>query len=232
MKKQQSGFSAVEVVIAIVIVGLVGVAGWLVYEDHHKTTTPVVLTKQKTTSSTKATPAVDNTKTTSTQLPTGAISKTGITGSYTYPNQYFSIAYPSEWVPAEVSIPPTASQPGILSTIVTITSPNAAQAETASITVYKAITLSNALSYAFQGNGTSVENSQSLTINGYSAMYQQNVISGSGSYTDDSYAVTNNHYTVVFSFRVSQTYNGEVVFNATNLLPDFNAIVTSIKFNN
>jgi prepilin-type N-terminal cleavage/methylation domain-containing protein len=42
MSKQsehQSGFSAIELMIAIVIVLLIGIAGWLVYRDHHRATT-------------------------------------------------------------------------------------------------------------------------------------------------------------------------------------------------
>lgn len=42
--KNQKGFSAVELVLVIVIVALIGVVGWLVYKNHHKTTATATIT--------------------------------------------------------------------------------------------------------------------------------------------------------------------------------------------
>jgi hypothetical protein len=232
LQKNESGFSVVEVVLVVVILALIGTVGWLVYKNHHKTTTAAITT----TSTTKPVTSTKTTTATPVQpastLPTGAISTTDITGSYSYPGSIFTVSYPSSWTASGVSVPTAAAQPGILPTVVTITPPNAAQGETTGITVYKSASLSNALTYAFVGNGTTVENNQSLTINGLSAMYQQNVIPGSssGGQTKDSYAITNGTYTVVLTFETIGTPNDPGGFNATSLLPEFNAIVNSVKF--
>jgi hypothetical protein len=44
LHKNESGFSAIEAVVVLVIVVLIGTVGWLVYKNHHKTTTPVITT--------------------------------------------------------------------------------------------------------------------------------------------------------------------------------------------
>src|ERR1035438_1728382 len=64
LRNDNSGFSAVEVILVIAVVILIGVVGWLVYKDHHKTTTADTTTTSatkpatstKTTTSTPATP--------------------------------------------------------------------------------------------------------------------------------------------------------------------------------
>jgi uncharacterized protein (UPF0333 family) len=228
--KNEQGFSAVEFLLVIIIVILVGFAAWYVYHTDHKT-------KQVTVTSTSSSPAktttVGSNGNTTNPLPTGTIGTKDITGTYSYPGQYFSIKYPSSWTVAATTLPTAPVQPGTLPTVVIVTPPSAYQGETASMVVDQSTSLSNALKYAFVGIGTTVENNQSLTINGYSAMYQQNVISATGGFTDDSYAVMNGNYTVVFTFRVSQLSSPEAdvsAFNAVDLLPEFNAIVTSVKF--
>ncbi len=52
LKKNQSGFGGAELLLIIVIVALLGVVGWLVYKDNHKTT-PIATSK--TTSATDPT---------------------------------------------------------------------------------------------------------------------------------------------------------------------------------
>ena len=62
--KNEKGFSGVEVVLAVVIVALIAVVGWLAYKNHHKTTptlTNSTTTKTATTTPKVATPAVDPT---------------------------------------------------------------------------------------------------------------------------------------------------------------------------
>jgi len=78
------------------------------------------------------------------------------------------------------------------------------------------------------------EKAQTLTINGYSAIYKQVVTSD---YTDDIYIVTNNNNSVFFSMREKQketdTDNGESVANTvdnSSYVPAYTAIVKSIKF--
>lgn len=64
--KNQSGFGAVEVVLIVVIVALIGSVGWLVYKNHHKnaaaSTTSSISTKP-TTSTKPATPQISSAST-------------------------------------------------------------------------------------------------------------------------------------------------------------------------
>jgi len=39
VSRNEKGFSAIEIVLVIVVIALIGAAAWLVYKDHHKTTT-------------------------------------------------------------------------------------------------------------------------------------------------------------------------------------------------
>jgi prepilin-type N-terminal cleavage/methylation domain-containing protein len=62
LQRNQSGFSAVELILVIVIVALISVVGWLVYKDHHKTM-PAATTNtstNKSVSSTGTTTATPN----------------------------------------------------------------------------------------------------------------------------------------------------------------------------
>lgn len=57
--KNESGFSVVEAILIVVIVALIGVVGWLVYKNHHKTThvntTNTSVTQPTMSTSTKST---------------------------------------------------------------------------------------------------------------------------------------------------------------------------------
>ncbi|HVC36235.1 MAG TPA: hypothetical protein VNE40_02210 [Candidatus Dormibacteraeota bacterium] len=44
LKNNQSGFSAVEIVLVLAVVVLIGVVGWLVYRNHHKINTTAITT--------------------------------------------------------------------------------------------------------------------------------------------------------------------------------------------
>ncbi len=48
LKNNDDGFSAVELVMVIVIVGLIGVVGWMVYKNHHKAAPVAAVTVTKT----------------------------------------------------------------------------------------------------------------------------------------------------------------------------------------
>lgn len=82
LRNNQKGFSAVEVVLVLVIVALMGAVGFLVYKNHNKTTTASGATS--TTKPAATTPA-----------PTDPTS-----GWKSYANTYghFTIKYPSTWV--------------------------------------------------------------------------------------------------------------------------------------
>ncbi len=91
LKHNQSGFSTVEVVLVIVIIVLVGAVGYLVYKNHHKTSTADITT----TSSTKhVTPT--STKT-ATVTPVQPVNPTTGWKSYTLPQEKLSFKYPSSW---------------------------------------------------------------------------------------------------------------------------------------
>lgn len=83
IKNNNDGFSAVEVVLVLVIVGLIGVVGWIVYKSHHKATTSSVTT----TSSTK--PAATQKATTAPVDP--------YAGWQNYSDSHMSFKYPTSW---------------------------------------------------------------------------------------------------------------------------------------
>ena len=84
LKDGQSGFSAVEGILILVIVVLIGVVGFMVFKNHSKTKpTPVAGTTTKSSSAT--TPA----KITTTPDP--------YAGWQTYSNSQVSFKYPSDW---------------------------------------------------------------------------------------------------------------------------------------
>jgi prepilin-type N-terminal cleavage/methylation domain-containing protein len=83
MKINQKGFSVVEILIVIVVVGLLGVAGWFVY-GHQKST--------KQSSTTQAKSATSSSKETSTSVDRYAGWKT-----YKSSVEGFSFRYPADW---------------------------------------------------------------------------------------------------------------------------------------
>lgn len=79
IRKNEAGFSPVEVVIVLVIVALIGVVGWLVYRNHNKTSTTTVST----------------TNTSNASKPT---SHSGMyEGWQTYKGDGFNLKYPADW---------------------------------------------------------------------------------------------------------------------------------------
>ena len=81
LKKNQSGFGAVELVLVLVIVILLGVVGWFVYKNHNKTTN-----SSTTTSSTPTTTSKTTTVQPAKQTKTYADSIAG-----------YSFEYPKDW---------------------------------------------------------------------------------------------------------------------------------------
>lgn len=96
LKDDEKGFSALEIVLVIVIVLLIGLVGWFVYKSHSKTTTTPVatnLTPSKPTTSTST-----KTVTATTTQPT----------EYYLDNKIVSYTLPSDW---EVTNPPSNLTP-------------------------------------------------------------------------------------------------------------------------
>jgi len=83
MKQNQKGFSVVEILIVIVVVGLIGAVGWLVYDRQHS--------QNKQESSTTTT---DNSKVTDATKPTPADKYADWA---TYKDEYVSFRYPKNW---------------------------------------------------------------------------------------------------------------------------------------
>jgi hypothetical protein len=82
LQKNESGFSVVEIVLVLVVVGLIGTVGWLVYKNHHKTTTASVATTKST--STTTTPKTTPTNTVTYKTYSDSTAK----ASFMYPNTW------------------------------------------------------------------------------------------------------------------------------------------------
>jgi len=95
MKNHQHGFGIVEVIILLVILGLVGLSGWFVWQKQHPDN-PVKSASHSTVSNTP--PAKDN----SYKVPEGYI-------SYENKELGFKFAYPAAWGNAENDNDTTAS---------------------------------------------------------------------------------------------------------------------------
>jgi hypothetical protein len=96
--KNEKGFSAVEIVLVLVIVVLLGAVGWLVYKDHHKSKTVASVTTVSTTKPAAST----STKTTTTPSPYAGWK------AYTLPVEKLSFKYPSDWTVSNTA--PTSTQ--------------------------------------------------------------------------------------------------------------------------
>ncbi len=94
--RNENGFGAVEIIMLIVIIGLLGTVGYFVYKNHHQPTKVVTVTK-----------TVTNTPKTTT-LPTDI---TASWTSYKSTDGHYSLKYPSSWVTASN---PTLCSSGIL----------------------------------------------------------------------------------------------------------------------
>ncbi len=101
LENNQKGFSAIEIVLVVVILALIGVVGWLVYKNRHQSTNTV--NSAKTSTNTPAVSSNAPAKTsTPTSMPTHATTTPTFTsgpqsGWETYTNAAvgFSISYPN-----------------------------------------------------------------------------------------------------------------------------------------
>ncbi|HEY1835386.1 MAG TPA: hypothetical protein VGG13_01030 [Candidatus Saccharimonadales bacterium] len=74
LSKNQKGFGAVETLLVLIIIILIGAVGWLVYKDHHKTTPPAKASTSANTNTPPAQPAKVSTSA-ATQLLTNFYTK-------------------------------------------------------------------------------------------------------------------------------------------------------------
>lgn len=93
LQKNQDGFGAVEAVLVLVIVILIGVVGWMVYKNHHKTAMTAANNVTKTATS-PTTPAT--TKSTTPDPYAGW-------NTYTLKQEKLTFRYPSNWTLKDMS---------------------------------------------------------------------------------------------------------------------------------
>src|SRR5215472_14324706 len=90
--KNEAGFSTVEALLILVVLVVIGAAGWFVYKDHHKT---VTADKVNTSSSSKQAASSTSTSNTMSTQPANPYTNwqtyTDTSGSG------FSVKYPSGW---------------------------------------------------------------------------------------------------------------------------------------
>ena len=227
IRSDQSGFSAVEVVLVLVIVALVGVVGFMVYKNHHKST--------GATSSTSA-------KSGNTSKKTASDPYAGW-NNYTDTAKLYSVKYPSDWTVSNSAVHADTASTLADQKQAAYAAPNPSNASPTEVSVL-AYTTSNLQSVMSQYSfGDKPTTPQSTTINGYQALYGQDIETGSTgtnpTYTVDHYAVTHNGVTLLFSFREQQgddenvgTPSASGAYDHTSVTPQFTKLVKSVRFLN
>lgn len=244
LKSDERGFSAVEVILVLVIVALIGAVGFMVYKNHNKTKIAPVAS---TTTAKQTAPTQSKT----------TIASNPYAGWQTFSSvdKVYAISYPSDWV--GVSDPCVAAGSCHTDTfgydnmfspsanpswqVVTAQHTNSTQSPQAWLDQYEQLS----------AGGNCLYSADSAAVNGYQAYFIEdfNTLNGSssncptsppqGAYTVgeaggtgymDYYAVANKGQVVMFSMPVQDGSNG--TRNTVPLIPTFNKIVQSIKFSN
>ncbi len=219
MKKlSQNGFTAVEGLLILVIVGIIGGVGWFVWNNRSAGVKPAA---DKSSQSIKAVSAKDTTKT-------------------------FSYSYPSSWklqkfVWQDCCEGPPKSEPDWNKTSQTITLQNKSN-DKAEIIINGFTNFPDSVDREIESEIESIDKDQfntysKVTINGYKGI--KHVLdfvgpSDAEKYKDTTYIIFHGNDKVNLYFRErysNATLNGENDFDATNLYSDFETIVNSIKFN-
>jgi hypothetical protein len=210
----EDGFGPVGVFFTIVLLALLGVGGWYVYQFFAQ---PVG----------------------SATIPVNAPYKAPLPNSATYTDaaKIYSITYPVQrWdVKAQqavnISIPLPALD-GRLVNFLPIAPSDAGFGANGSFEVM-AFNAPATTILTDAHHGTQQTLVQSLTINGYPALSQQNISTGGTTFTDDAYVISHNGVTIYFTFREKQGTSPDVQgFDATSELSDFHAILNGTKFLN
>lgn len=215
---KQSGFSAIEVLLIIVIAVLVVLVGLLVYSSNSQTSVSHNVAKSQTTK------------------------------IFLDPSGSFSLVYDNSWSIGENAPGKTEGVGYVRldSNDIYFTPPNAPTTQTnpnirdyIQVASYKTNDLSGVLAtYLSSGCNT---NPTKETINGYSALYiEQTCKSSNNSYVNDTYGINHNGISVIFVFKkqgsgnssISSPQYKQISFNASNLGTSVSYFVNSIKFNN
>jgi hypothetical protein len=222
ISKNENGFGAIESLLIVAVVVLLGAVGYMVYKNHNKTT-------NSSTAITTTAPA----KTTTTQP---AVTSTNM--AYTDAAKAYAVSYPQDWTIKEEPSNGLSQLPVLDSTEARFTPSNLPAGASGNTWIGISSFKSSDMAAALDAKSAT----QSLTINGYKALYYQAVVpatkgtngaAGGMGYTDDYYAVTNNGVTLVFYFREKQDGNGIASsFDASSIVPAYTALVKSVKFLN
>lgn len=230
MKKNQKGFSAVEGILILVIIGVLGFVGWYVRDSKKEV--------DKTSQASSATSTKPKLNSFSAISPVeGALS------TYISTSKIYSLDYPSDWSVTETS-PPSGPGPGsgqlAEAKAVLFSSPEAPKTTSVddlkagvSVNVYRDVT-------DFDKNITSVLGNSSpgqpyehvvLQINGNKAHYEK--INWGGSYTDHNVYIVHDNIAIAVHFREKQDSSvgyPSTTYDDSASLPGFKTIVSSIKF--
>jgi len=228
MKRTQKGFSIVETLLLLLIVGLIGSVGWYVFNSSRKT--------NKINDST----ASENTVSAQDQFPVVTI-KDPV--SYTDSSSTISFNHPADWTVKEYY----QDLGGYESRTLSVIPPNAAKLypdlddlDTINITLnvssQPASGIKSAIQ-AFKQESTSILATKSLDINGANGnylRYDEPLHAGgemSQIATRDYYAIYkgNNVVSVDFVEKVNRPDKNDNAFDESKLLPTVNAIVESFK---
>jgi hypothetical protein len=235
-RRNETGFSTVEVVLVLVIVGLIGVVGFMVYKNQHKT---------------KTTPLATSTSSSQTKTPAKTTVAAPATIAYTETSKTYTLNYPNDWTVKEQS---NSNRMTGGDTLVDATAPvfipaNLPPGAAGKTVVYvdtfsgdmKTIFKTETYGEAVGGVKGEPYNAKALTINGYDALYHQEVVNPNTipdqgwSSTTSYYAISHNGVAVVFSFREKFTpgkSNTSVAYDVTSDDAAFTSLVKSIKFTN
>jgi len=229
LSKDNNGFSAVEVLLVLVTLAIIGVAGYAVarHVNNKNSVAPTV------TTSTSPTSAKTLTKTTATQPAVTSTNKT-----YTDAAKAYTVSYPQDWTIKEEPDNGLSQLPVLDSTEARFTPTNLPAGASGNTWVGISSFKSSDMATALDAKSAT----QSTTINGYKALYYQAVVpatkgtngaAGGMGYTDDYYAITNNGVTLVFYFREKQDGNGIASsFDSSSIVPAYTALVKSVRFTN
>jgi hypothetical protein len=167
LQNNEKGFSAVEVILVVVIVALIGVVGWFVYKNHNKTTNLNAATSLSNKPAT-TTPAKSTTATTQPSNPYA-----GWKTYHSILNSGLSFMYPPTWSFTPATQTPTPNNLGGVEndSVLYSVAPTTSQGQYAAIptNVFMCVTFDE-----YSGNGWSTSNwnlgtpisSQQVNING------------------------------------------------------------------
>lgn len=193
MKTNQKGFSVVEVLLIVLVVGLLGAVGWLVYDrqqnQNEKATQPAATQAPTTSSTEQATEAKED----------------SYAGWKSYENGAISFKYPAEWKVAEVAVASGGNASTAESAVNVSFNTSEKYAEAATLEVYPAsVSAVMKVQDNYYGQSTSAKVTKKQSdLNGRQAT----------TYTIENMGITTTH---VFVGAGGKTYSFKTVNESTN----------------